>query len=173
MNQTALVLLDVQVKMFAPEAIVHASERVLAAIETLISAARANSSAVVYVQHNGGPDAPDTPGSAGWQLHPVCKLQAGDLVLQKETPNAFLHTDLAEMLRQREIKHVVLAGFQTELSIDTTCRAAWSRGFRVTLAADAHSTFDGEILKAAQIVAHHNSVLRNFARVYSSYNITF
>ncbi|WP_110513436.1 cysteine hydrolase family protein [Herpetosiphon llansteffanensis] len=173
MTQTALVLLDVQVNLFAPEATVHASERVLAAIETLINAARANNAAVVYVQHNGGPDDPDAPGSPGWQLHEVCTLQAGDLVLQKETPNAFLHTDLAEMLRQREIKQLVLAGFQTELCIDTTCRAAWSRGFRVSLAADAHSTFDGETLKAAQIIAHHNSVLRNFARVYSSYNIKF
>ncbi|MCA0352786.1 MAG: cysteine hydrolase [Chloroflexi bacterium] len=173
MTQTALVLLDVQVNMFAPEATVYAGERVLEAIARLISAARENNAAVVYVQHNGGPDDPDAPGSAGWQLHEVCKLQAGDLVVQKETPNAFLHTDLAEMLRQREIKQLVLAGFQTELCIDTTCRAAWSRGFRVSLAADAHSTFDGETLKAAQIIAHHNSVLRNFAKVYSTTNITF
>jgi nicotinamidase-related amidase len=51
---------------------------------------------------------------------------------------------------------------QTDYCIDTTCRSAASRGYRVRLAGDAHSTFDHEHLTAEQIVKHHNRVLYSF-----------
>ena len=36
---------------------------------------------------------------------------------------------------------------------------AQSLGYKVTLAADAHSTFDTTILPADKIIAHHNRLL--------------
>lgn len=50
---------------------------------------------------------------------------------------------------------------QTDFCVDTTCRQAAARGYDVLLVADAHSTLDHEHLKAEQIVAHHNRILRN------------
>jgi nicotinamidase-related amidase len=48
---------------------------------------------------------------------------------------------------------------QTEFCVDTTVRQALLLGYRVTLAADAHSTTDGA-LRAEQVIAHHNCALR-------------
>lgn len=38
-------------------------------------------------------------------------------------------------------RNVVMCGIQTEVCVDTTCRRAFSLGYRVTLASDAHSTW--------------------------------
>ncbi len=58
--------------------------------------------------------------------------------------------------------------------MDTTCRRAFGLGYDVTLAADAHGTFDGENFTAAQVVAHHNEVMGNgFAEVVPASEISF
>lgn len=54
---------------------------------------------------------------------------------------------------------VVIAGFKTEVCVDTTCRHAFSLGYHVTLVADAHSTSDRDELSATQIIQHHNGNL--------------
>jgi hypothetical protein len=46
-----------------------------------------------------------------------------------------------------------------EECVDTICRRAYSLGYDVTLAQDAHSTWDTEHLEASQIIDHHNQVL--------------
>ncbi len=72
------------------------------------------------------------------------------------------------------IGRLVLAGMQTEYCVDTTCRRAFGLGFEVTLAADAHATFDGENLTAAGVVAHRNEVMGNgFAEVVPAQEISF
>jgi nicotinamidase-related amidase len=48
------------------------------------------------------------------------------------------------------------------MCIDTTCRHATTLGYDVTLASDAHTTINSDILTAAQIVAHHNETLDDF-----------
>ncbi len=58
--------------------------------------------------------------------------------------------------------------------MDTTCRRAFSLGYDVTLAADAHGTWDEGGLSAAQIVAHHNEIMGNgFAKVVPSGQVSF
>lgn len=59
------------------------------------------------------------------------------------------------------------------MCIDTTCRRAFSLGYKVTLVSDAHSTWNSQVITAQQIINHHNSVLRWFADVYSSRDIKF
>ena len=50
-------------------------------------------------------------------------------------------------------------GAQTDACIDTTCRSAFGRGYRVVLVSDCHSTFDLGDLTARQIINHHNAIL--------------
>jgi nicotinamidase-related amidase len=57
---------------------------------------------------------------------------------------------------------LVIAGCKTQFCIDTTVRAATSRGYDVTLVADAHTTTDSDALTARQIIAHHNATLNDF-----------
>ena len=57
--------------------------------------------------------------------------------------------------------HLVTCGMQTDFCVDSATRSAMHRGFNVTLATDAHSTWDNGVLTAEQIIAHHNKVLPN------------
>jgi nicotinamidase-related amidase len=86
----------------------------------------------------------------------------GDIVIQKNTPDAFYKTNLCEKLESKGIRNLIVAGLQTEYCVDTTCRRAFSLGYNVTLVKDAHSTWDTSILSAEQIIEHHSSVLSGF-----------
>lgn len=53
--------------------------------------------------------------------------------------NAFSNTDLDSVLRSRGIKNVLVAGMVTSLCIDSTGRAAYERGYNVTILSDCSS----------------------------------
>lgn len=78
---------------------------------------------------------------------------------EKWAASSFYDTDLDQRLRAAGVKRLVIAGLQTEFCIDTACRVAQTLGYVVTLAGDAHSTMDSPLLKADQIIRHHNGVL--------------
>jgi nicotinamidase-related amidase len=158
-NDTALLVIDVQNGMFAEDDPVYQSTELLATIGDLIARARAADAPVIYVQHNGGPGDSLEPGSAGWPIHPAIAPADGEPVVGKWTPDSFHETSLQRELTARDVKKLVIAGIQTECCVDTTCRRASSLGYEITLAADAHSTWDSQTLSAAQIIAHHNAAL--------------
>lgn len=154
----ALLLIDIQQGMFGPEEVCREPERLLANAADLLARARAAGVPVVYVQHceNEGSLAHK---SAGWQIRPEVAPRAGEPVTEKWACSSFYKTDLDERLRAAGVRHLVIAGLQTEFCIDTACRVAQSLGYAVTLASDAHSTFDNSVLGAAKIIEHHNRVL--------------
>ncbi len=53
--------------------------------------------------------------------------------------NAFSHTELDQVLRERGIATVLVAGMVTSLCIDSTGRAAYERGYNVRILADCSS----------------------------------
>lgn len=158
---TALLIVDVQLGMFESPLIppVHAGDALLSRIGDLIERARAAEAQVLYAQHSGGVGHPLEHGTRGWQLHPLIAPLEGDPVVQKRTPDSFHETSLASELEARRIKRLVLTGIQTDYCVDTTCRRAFSLGYEVTLASDAHSTWSTKTLTAQQIIDHHNEIL--------------
>ena len=69
----------------------------------------------------------------------------------------------------RNINRVVIAGIQSEICIDATCRRAYSLGYDVTLVKNGHSTYNSTVLSASQIIEHHNEIIGQwFARVKNS-----
>jgi nicotinamidase-related amidase len=56
-----------------------------------------------------------------------------------------------------------VTGCMTEYCVDTACRHATTLGFDVTLVSDGHTTLDNDLLKAEQIIAHHNRTLNWFS----------
>jgi nicotinamidase-related amidase len=161
-NNVALLIIDVQVGMFADGDPVYQGDRLLATISDLIARARTAGTPVIYVQHSGGENHPLNPDALGWPVHPAVAPVEGEPVVHKRHPDSFQETDLQHELEARGIKRLIVAGIQTEYCVDTTCRRAFSLGYDVTLVQDAHSTWDTEHLFASQIVAHHNQVLGNW-----------
>jgi nicotinamidase-related amidase len=170
---TALLLIDAQVNMFAEHYPVFEAEPLLRKLASLLSKARAAHLSIVYVQNNGGEGDPDMPGTPGWQIHPALAPATGDLVIQKHTPDSFHETNLQSELEARRIRRLIIAGMQTEMCIDATCRRAHALGYEVTLVSDAHGTFDGDGLTASQIIARYNEALRAVVKVEEASRITF
>ena len=158
-SDSALLIIDVQKGMFAENDPVYNSDALLTTLGGLIARARAASVPVIYIQHSGGENHPLHPSAPGWLIHPAIAPAEGEWVIHKRHPDSFQETNLQHELEKRGIKHLIVAGIQTEYCVDTTCRRAYSLGYDVTLVQDAHSTWDTENLKATQIIAHHNQTL--------------
>jgi len=171
----ALVVIDVQCGMFADPAMQpHDGEAVVARIAQLIQHARASSTPVIFVQHDGGESDALERDSPGFAIRPEIAPAPGETVVVKHFCSAFQQTGLAELLAQKAIKHIIACGMQTEYCVDTTCRAAFERGFEVTLVSDAHTTPDGA-LPASKIIAHHNATLANggFVKLKTASEVNF
>lgn len=174
--ETALVVIDVQNIMFeTPGLPLYNEETVLNNIQTLIAKARAASVPVVYIQHTTeGIGSEFEKDSHNWQIHPAIAPQDGDTVSLKYTYDAFLNTELDAKLKSLGATKLVFCGLQTEVCVDTTVRSALAHGYKSVLVGDAHSSYDNDVIKAAEIVAHHNNVLnRRFCEVEESLNFSF
>ena len=166
---TALLIIDVQ-KSLVEEGIWNA-ERIIVRLNRLISLARNKQAPVVFIK--------DTRVGPDGSLHPLLDYERNDLEIKKNFCDAFMKTQLDNLLRNNNINKLVIGGLQSDFCVDTTCRQAATLGYDVLLVADAHSTLDHEFLKAKQIIAHHNRILRNFnsssgrVRVIDTANINF
>jgi len=173
-SNAALLVIDVQLGMFEEGDPVHRSDELLATINGLITRARDAGIPVIYVQHSGGDDHLLNPISPGWPIHPAIAPAKDELVIHKRHPDSFQETNLQHELETRGIRHLIVAGIQTEYCVDTTCRRAYSLGYDVTLVQDGHSTWDTKHLKASQIIAHHNEALGSwFATLKAAHVIKF
>jgi nicotinamidase-related amidase len=150
--KTALVIIDMQRSLF--EEGPWNADVLLERISRLIHSARQAKAPIVFVRDRRvEPDA---------RLHPMLEANSSDIHIQKNYCDTFIDTCLDVELKAKSIERLVVAGLQTDYCIDTTCRRAASLGYTVLLVSDGHSTHDHEHLKAEQIVAHHNRILRSF-----------
>jgi nicotinamidase-related amidase len=96
----------------------------------------------VHIQHvSKKPDATFfIPGERGTDIHDSVAHFEGEPIVYKHEPNAFLDTNLLELLRGCEIKRVVITGMMTHVCVDATARAAADLGFKVIVAEDACAT---------------------------------
>ena len=159
MSAAALLIMDLQAGNFSERNPINKGNELLIKVKSLINKARKTQIPIVYVQNNGGSGDPDAYGTPGWEIHPSISPVKGDVVIQKQSPDAFHETNLHRELASRSIKKLIIVGLQTEYCIDTTCRRAFSLGYEITLVEDAHSTWDSPLLTAQQIINHHNQVL--------------
>jgi nicotinamidase-related amidase len=173
MNDTALLIIDAQVNMFAEGSSVFEGEKLLHTLNHLIVQARNAHLPIVYVQNNGNEGDPDIYGTPGWQIHPAISPEKGDLVIQKHTPDSFYETNLQSKLDAKQIRNLIIAGIQTDYCINATCRRAFELGYEVTLVQDAHSTYDSREFTASQIITRYNNELREKINLKEAKDITF
>ena len=162
----ALLILDMQVGLFHGPDKPWAGEALLQTLNTLLSKARSAGAPVFLARHVGPPGSPIEPGSPLTQLVPELQLAGNEVIFEKNRPNAFAMTGLAEQLQAQGVKGVVIAGMKTQYCIDSTCRAARDLGFDAVLIAEGHTCSDTPALNAQAIIAHHNATLAGpFCRV--------
>ena len=171
MKKTALLVIDVQNGIFnIPDKPVADEQIVLKNINYLISRSREEGVPVIFVQHNS-PKGILKYQTKAWEIHPDVVPFVSELRINKQYADSFQDTTLRKQLDILYIDTLIIAGLQTEYCVDTTCRRAYSLGFEVILASDAHSTVDG-VMSAKEIIMHHNDILGNgFAQVKESRDI--
>jgi nicotinamidase-related amidase len=175
-GNAALLIIDVQNAFFDKNSNVYAyrAEEFLSRIKGLITRARKAGVPVIYVQHTGDKGTPFEPEKSGWPIHPAIAPREGELIIHKRTPDSFYRTTLQAELESRGIRKLIIAGIQSDWCVDTTVRRAYSLEYDVTVVEDAHTTHDTKILKAPQIIAHHNLIFGGrFAKLKKAEEIDF
>ncbi len=175
MSGTALIVIDVQNGLLAQPDLVHDPDGTLFRIGDLVARARQTQTPVIFVQHEGtGEGHPLQKPGVGWEIHPATGYRLGDDVVEKRECDAFQDTDLQSRLSAIGATTLVVAGMCSEYCVDTSCRRAYSLGYDVILANDAHTTLSKDHMPADMIVAHHNAILGSgFAKAVPAASIEF
>ena len=101
-----------------------------------MDAAARNGDAVIVIRQNGPGDL-FAIGSPTWAVRPEVLDRPHDVLIDKTLPGAFTGTALEQWLAAREIRHVTIAGYMTNVCCDTTARQAFHLGLGVTFLHDA------------------------------------
>jgi len=133
---TALLIIDVQVGVVGAA---YQREAVIANIQTLLTAARAASTPVIWVAHS---EAQMPIGSDAWQYVPELVRLESEPLVHKLYGDSFEGTELEAALTAAKVGHLVVVGAQTDACIRSTIHGAFTRGYDVTLVSDAHTTED-------------------------------
>ncbi len=84
-------------------------------------------------------------GTHGAEIHEEVAPEAGDVIVAKRRVGAFSTTDLAVILRAKDIRHLVLLGIATSGVVLSTVRWAADMDYRLTIIADACADRDPEV----------------------------
>ena len=153
-DKSTLLVIDIQQGLFTRPTPIYHAEEFLRKVNALMDRARAAGAPVIFIQHaNENLLARDTPG---WQLHPQIKPLPGEPIIHKLQGNAFLDTNLADVLREKQASHLVLCGLVTHGCVKSTCLGALELGYRVALVQDGHSSFSKD---APQLIEAWNKKL--------------
>ncbi len=113
-----------------------------------------------------------TWGAGFYRVNP----EDGDLVIEKHRHSAFAGTELDQMLRDRGIRTVAVAGVQTHVCVESTLRDASARGYYVVVPRDCVGSYDrdlhdktlrcvemhfGEVVESADLVARWRAIERS------------
>ena len=174
--RTALMVIDVQNGVVAQA---HQRDAVVANIATLVDQARQEGVPVVWVQHS---DEELVLGSDAWKYVPELAREDSEPLVHKLFGDSFEGTQLEQVLAAAGAGHLVVTGASTDVCIRSTIHGAFTRGYDVTLVADAHTTDDQSAWGAPApdlVIAHtnlywqHQAAPGRTAAVTPTKNVTF
>ena len=154
----ALLLVDIQNDYFPGgkmelEGSTEAAEKARKALKSF----RAKALPVIHIKHLSMRPGSSffIPGTPGPEIHRLVEPLDGERVLTKHFPNSFRDTGLDALLKELGVSHIGVCGMMTHMCIDTTVRAAFDLGYKVSLIADATATrslkLGDELIPAAQV----------------------
>jgi len=120
---------------------------------------------VIHIRHDDtNPESPYAPENPGHAFMPEVAPLPHEEVVDKRTTNAFVGTDLMQVLEAHGSTQIVVCGMHLEHCVGTTARMAGNLGFMVYLAADATASLsskgkDGQNWTAEEVHALTLAVL--------------
>ena len=171
LGSAALVMVDCQNTYREGVMQLVGVEPALAEAQRLLQRARAASVPIFHIRHDAGAGSPYDLAEHVGQISAEVAPVAGEAVVTKRFPNAFVQTELEQLLRAAGVTDVILAGFMTHMCISSTARGAFNLGFRPTVVASATATRDlpgvaeGDVVPAAALQAASLAGLRDLFAV--------
>ena len=173
---TALVIIDIQNDYFTGgNMALEGADEAAANAGRLLARFRARGLPVIHVQHlMARPNAGYLmPGTHGAEIHASVAPLPDEAIAVKHFPNSFRDTILLDTLKAIGADRLVVAGMMTHMCIDSTVRAAFDLGYKVTLAYDACATralkFGAATVPAAQV---HNSYIAGLHGLFADARAT-
>lgn len=164
-QKTALLLIDIQ-DFYFPGGRLQLENPEVAGMNAglVLDQFRKNDLPVFHVRHNFEP---------GGNIHQYVKPLNSETVISKDQVNAFLHTDLLEMLQADSIEQIVICGMQTHMCVEAAVRAAHDFGFTCLLVSDACATralsYEEHIIPAKNVhFSTIKSIQGSYARIMST-----
>lgn len=172
----ALLVIDLQIDFVSPEGYlakrgydVTPVRAILPAVRAVIEAVRRVGGLVIYTRQGYRADLADMTeyerfrrrrgglegtgvlvrGSPGFEIVPELPVDPTDVIVDKTANGAFTYTDLEQILRVRQIEHVMLTGCTTDVCVHSTLREAHDRNFQCLLIEDACASGDAYAHAAA------------------------
>lgn len=153
MSITALLVIDMQTGLLNRE--VCQKEILIENVNKLSEMFHAFDKTVLWTRHtNTSFSKAETPE---WQMDKRLAVSASDPIIDKTHSSIFKEKAFLSLLKEREIGHIVVCGLVTNGCVQAACQDALKYGLAVTLAADAHSTWNKD---AKKIVADWNEKLK-------------
>ena len=154
--RTALLLIDMQTSFFESPELAAQRERLVAACNELLAAARAAEAPALVIRTEHEPDQStwtlsmldDGQGFAFRGTEQAESLSELDIEglpqLVKRRDSAFVGTDLLQRLRTWATERILLAGVSTHLCLAQTAADAYALNLRVAFATEAMGADDAE-----------------------------
>ena len=155
----ALFVVDVQLWGFGDHKWRFAdADDLLPRLAARLEEAREAGWTIVHVQNDGDEGELDAPGAPMWPM--MLEPRDGELHVRKNVPDTFVsNPDLAQRLRELGVTDITMIGCQSEMCVRSTALGAKEAGFKVTVPAGLHGTYDSEGKTADQIKAEVDAEL--------------
>lgn len=160
--KTAVLVIDVQQGLCEGDGVAHDCAGTIVRINAVTRQARASGVPVIFIQHESTSGYLEY-GSREWQLASGLWVESTDQKIRKTTPDAFLRTDLQDILQAFGVTNLVVCGMHSEFCVDTTTRKALALGYPVVLVSDAHTSAGNSAISPQQVIAHHNATLTHIS----------
>ena len=133
---------------------------------------------VIHVRHSSlNPDSKLHESKSGFEFNDYVKPRSSELVLTKNVNSAFIGTNLDKILKDQNIKTLVIVGMTTNHCISTTVRMSGNLGYETYLISDSTACYNtinihGEEIDCEVIYETSLASLKNeFAKIISSDNL--
>ncbi|MFC9475437.1 cysteine hydrolase family protein [Nocardia sp. NPDC056952] len=163
LTNSTLVLVDYQNTYTQGVMELTGWKQALDAATELLTAARAAGTPVIHVINDGGKDTPYDITTDIGRIHPQLSPTSNEPTVVKSVPNAFVNTDLAELVDAAGNTNLIIAGFMTHMCVTFTTEGAFLRGNTPTTVANACATRPLGKVSASQL---HTSALATITDLY-------
>ncbi len=152
----ALIIIDMQIGSFKPYSLRHDTLGTIERINLLSKKFRDNKQFVIFIQHDGSKENNFVPYTEDWQILPELNRFPEDIIVSKTANDSFYHSELYNILIEKNITELFICGCATDFCVDSTVKSALTKDFKVTIIADGHTTADRPFIDAETTINHYN-----------------